>query len=130
MAKASRKKRTKRSAVKRRSNPSTGAILAFVALGAAAAGGAWWFFSKKGGGRSVTRDTRSIRPMTADPSANLRQMTSGGGTIASLKANAENTEKARARRDRILAGRGSSSVEEPALEEPTTLDTSLTVEAV
>lgn len=53
MAKASRKKRMKRSAVKRRSNPSTGAILALVALGAAAAGGAWWFFSKKGSGRSL-----------------------------------------------------------------------------
>lgn len=53
MAKASRKKRMKRSAVKRRSNPSTGTILALVALGAAAAGGAWWFFSKKTSGRSL-----------------------------------------------------------------------------
>jgi hypothetical protein len=67
LAKASRNKRTKRSAVKRRSNPSTGAILAFVALGAAAAGGAWWFFSKKGGGRSITRDTRSLRPRDTAP---------------------------------------------------------------
>ena len=62
MAKAPRKKRTKRSAVKRRSNPSTGTVLAFLALGAAAAGGAWWFFSKKGEGRSITKDTRSLRP--------------------------------------------------------------------
>lgn len=62
MAKASRKKRMKRSAVKRRSNPSTGTVLAFLALGAAAAGGAWWFFSKKGSGRSIVRDTRSLRP--------------------------------------------------------------------
>ena len=73
MAKASRNKRTKRSAVKRRSNPSTGAILAFVALGAAAAGGAWWFFSKKGGGRSVTRDTRSLRPAPVSVASALSQ---------------------------------------------------------
>jgi flagellar basal body-associated protein FliL len=73
LAKASRNKRTKRSAVKRRSNPSTGAILAFVALGAAAAGGAWWFFSKKGGDRSVTRDTRSLRPAPISIASALSQ---------------------------------------------------------
>ncbi|NDD28450.1 MAG: hypothetical protein EB084_09330 [Proteobacteria bacterium] len=43
MAKASRKKRDRKS---RRTNPSKGAVLALVALGAVAAGGAWWWFSQ------------------------------------------------------------------------------------
>ena len=46
MAKASRKKRTRRTRVPRRNNPPVGTVLAFVALGALAAGGAWYYFSK------------------------------------------------------------------------------------
>jgi len=46
LAKASRKKRTRRTRVPRRNNPPVGTVLAFVALGALAAGGAWYYFSK------------------------------------------------------------------------------------
>lgn len=78
MAKASRKKR---SAVKRRSNPSTGTIFALVALGAVAAGGAWWFFSKKT--KAVIKPTELIRSGASrvSPMAAMTSLRPGAGAL-------------------------------------------------
>jgi len=58
LAKASRKKRTRRTRVPRRNNPPVGTVLAFVALGALAAGGAWYYFSKPKAEAAGARKTK------------------------------------------------------------------------
>ena len=63
MAKASRKKRTRRTRVPRRNNPPVGTVLAFVALGALAAGGAWYYFSKPKAEATGARKTKKGRSL-------------------------------------------------------------------
>lgn len=63
MAKASRKKRTRRTRVPRRNNPPVGTVIAFVALGALAAGGAWYYFSKPKAEATGARKTKKGRSL-------------------------------------------------------------------
>ena len=116
-----------------RKNPSGLTIFFVVSTVASLAGGAWWFLKNRGGGgggegqRRVGANVKAaFSNVRGSGGANLQAMKGGGGTLASLKANTERAEKARARRDRILAERAANGSEELDLEGQT-LDTSLPV---
>ena len=115
-----------------RKNPSGLTIFLVVSTVASLAGGAWWFlknreslsFTRKG---KVGVDVKSaFSNVRGSAAANFQAMKGSGGTLASLKGNTERAEKARARRDRILAERAANGSEELDLEGQT-LDTSLPV---
>jgi len=116
-----------------RKNPSGLTIFLVVSTVASLAGGAWWFLKNRGsegGGEGQRRVGANVKAafsnVRGSGGANLQAMKGGGGTLAALKANTERAEKARARRDRILAERAANGSEELDLEGQT-LDTSLPV---
>lgn len=107
-----------------RKNPLGLAIL-LVGTVASLAGGAWWFLRKRGasasGERQIGVDARSaLTDIRARSGAALfKEVRGGGGTLAALKGNTERAEKARARRDRILAERAGGA---EVVEDEGTLD--------
>jgi multidrug resistance efflux pump len=111
-----RKKRTLRK------NPSGLTIFLVVGAVASLAGGAWWFLKHQGSGgngakRRVGVDVKEAFANARNVGQNIKNM-KGGGTLVALKADTARAEKARARRDRILAERAGSAEtsEEPDLE--------------
>jgi hypothetical protein len=101
-----------------RKNPSGLTIFLVVSTVASLAGGAWWFLKNRGSGGDGGAQRRvgvgvkeAFSNVRGSGAANLQAMKGGGGTLASLKSNTERAEKARARRDRILAERAAASGE-------------------
>jgi len=114
-----------------RKNPSGLTIFLVVSTVASLAGGAWWFLKNRGSGgdggaqRRVGVGVKEAFSNVRNVGQNIKGM-KGGGTLSALKSNTERAEKARARRDRILAERAANGSEELDLEGQT-LDTSLPV---
>jgi hypothetical protein len=114
-----------------RKNPSSLVLVLVAGAVVSLAGGAWWFlknrnslsFARKG---KVGFDKSVVQNLRSTPK--LALLKGGGGTIASLSSNTERAEKARARRDRILAERAAGSEPSEELDlEGQPLDTSLPV---
>jgi hypothetical protein len=92
-----------------RKNPSGLTIFLVASTVLSLAGGAWWFLKHQGSGgngakRRVGVDVKEAFANARNVGQNIKNM-KGGGTLAALKGNTERAEKARARRDRILAER-------------------------
>ena len=97
-----------------RKNPSGLTIFLVVSTVASLAGGAWWFLKNRGSGgdgRLVgSVNAKELFANARNVGQNIKSMKKGG-TLAALKAGGGRTERARARRDRILAERAAASGE-------------------